>query len=200
MVDAGARADARPAPEDVDAASQQPTPDAAAQQPDARLPDAATPDAALPDAAVAGCTALPQTGSITISGATTAASPKWLRPIATTCPATADSSVGTAVPRMEHVLCNLGATAKSYDIAMNGVDEDATLTHPDPYLVIYNGMSIPTDTHMCAVGDDDGTSGSISVGALVANFSVAAGARIDLVATGFENTDLGTYRLVITAR
>jgi len=29
---------------------------------------------------------------------------------------------------------------------------------------------------------------------------VAAGARIDLVATGFENTDLGTYRLVITAR
>ncbi len=203
VTDAGTR-DTSLTPEDLDSALAPPIDaavalpaDAAAAMPDARVPDAQVVGGA--DAAL-NCTPLPQTGSITVMGATTAASEKWLRPLATTCPATDYSSFGLAVPRAQHVFCNLGAASKNYDFAMEGTDEDAALTHPDPYIVIYTSVAIPANPLQCAAGNDDRAGGGTSVGALVSNFNLNAGVRINLVATGFGDTDFGTYRLRITAK
>lgn len=201
ITDAGTR-DTSLTPEDLDSAVTPPI-DAAVSLPiDAAMPDARVPDAQVVGGADAAlnCTPLPQTGSITVMGATTAASEKWLRPLATTCPATDYSSFGLAVPRAQHVFCNLGAASKNYDFAMEGTDEDAALTHPDPYIVIYTSVAIPANPLQCAAGNDDRAGGGTSVGALVSNFNLNSGVRINLVATGFGDTDLGTYRLRITAK
>ncbi|MCC6999818.1 MAG: hypothetical protein IT370_34770 [Deltaproteobacteria bacterium] len=200
ITDAGTR-DTSLTPEDLDSAVTLPI-DAAVSLPvDAAMPDARTPDAQVVGAdAALNCTPLPQTGAITVMGATTAASEKWLRPLATTCPATDYSSFGLDVPRAQHVFCNLGAASKNYDFAMEGTDEDAALTHPDPYIVIYTSVAIPANPLQCAAGNDDRAGGGTSIGALVSNFNLNSGVRINLVATGFGDTDFGTYRLRITAR
>ncbi len=184
------------------------TPDALVATPDAALPDgmvpvadAAVPDAMVPDAmitpdAMGGCTTLPTTGTLTINGETLGTDPVWLRPLAASaCPASGFSAVGTAVPYNTFVLCNTSGGPLTLDFAMDGAQEGA-YTHTDPYLVLYDGQTIPADALQCLDGDDDGGSGN---GSLATAVTIADGAFVTVVASGFDNTDIGTYAIRIVA-
>lgn len=158
--------------------------------PDANVPDATVPDAMVPDAAT-GCVELPTTGTLTLNGETTGADPTWLRPLASgSCPASDYSSIGTAVPYDTFVLCNNSGGTLVLDFAMDGAAEGA-YTHTDPYLVLYSGTMIPADPLQCLDGDDDGS--AAGNGSLATGVTIAAGASVTVVATGFDNTDIGTY-------
>ena len=190
-----------------------PAPDAASADGCTPPMDAAfTPDGFVPsedagtdagtDAAVAldagpppgGCTPLPVSGALTLTGTLDGSDPTWERPLATSCPASGRSSVGTAAGYDTFVLCNMGATG-NFEIALDGSGEPGSYTLSDPYLVIYAGAMIPADELMCLDGDDDGNT---SNGSLVDSVPVSAGASITVVPSGFDNTDLGTYGLRIT--
>jgi hypothetical protein len=142
------------------------------------------------------CIVLPTTGSITVPGATSATSPSSKHPlVAAGCPATDLST--SSVPYQLQIFCNTGSTPRAFDIRMNGSADLSTATHPDPFMVIYSGMSLPTDLLQCAAGNDDGP---LSRSSVVDNFTVPAGGKIAVMATGPIETDFGSYEIVVTAR
>jgi hypothetical protein len=145
-----------------------------------------------------GCVALPESGTLQMSGALAVSTPRWHPPRAHAgCPAGALGSFAS-VAHHRVVLCNLGAQARAYELALDGVTEAPGLTLADPVLVIYAGAELPADVRACLAADDDGSpAGS---GALVANLTVPAGGTIALIATAGSNTIFGSYRLRITAR
>lgn len=146
-------------------------------------------DAFRDDAGPVTCTPLPATGSISASGDTSLTGVRWLRPFATTCPATSYSAVGTDVPYQSFVFCNEGA-AGTFDL------EVTELAAYDSYLVVYDGPVIPADSLVCLAGDDD----SGASGALVSGLALDAGATITVVVSGFDNVDAGAFTLDVTRR
>lgn len=140
------------------------------------------------------CTPLPAAGTATVSGTLAATSPIWLRPYANVgCPA---SISGAMTAYASYVYCNTGASARTFEVAMDGTDENAALTLSDPLLVIYDGATIPADVTMCLAADDDGSAAGL--GSLT-SLSVAPGQRITIVASCYSDGDVGTWQLRITA-
>ena len=164
---------------------------------DATVADATVTDAGNPltDAGIPPCMQLPASGGSIIMGEIKTTGPTWNRPfVDVSCPAGALSSVGTDVHYDTYVFCNSGAQ-RLVNIFMDGVDEQpATLTHTDPYLVIYDGAGIPADPLQCASGNDDFDMAA-GKGAGVTNVTVTAGGTITVIATSYDNPDLGTYAL-----
>jgi len=98
------------------------------------------------------------------------------------------SSVGTAVPYRTHTFCNAGA-ARMVRVELNNVSGVL-----DPVLVLYRGVGAPTSLMCLQVDDDGGPTGSNSL----MTASINAGDTVTFVATAFDNSDSGTYALVIT--
>ncbi len=146
--------------------------------------DAGPSDANLPVDANndAGCTPLP-TGPMTIMG-TLPSGLTFNRP--TACGTL--SSVGTAVPYRAHTFCNTGGT-RMVRAALNAVGGDM-----DPVLVLYRGVGAPGSLMCIDVDDDDGPSGGDSL----MTASISAGETVTFVATTFDNTDTGSYALILT--
>lgn len=151
-------------------------------------------DAALP------CIALPLSGVLNLAGDSTTA-PTWNRPdrgSAPSCPYTARHPAHTAVHRDVWVLCNPSSSARRWDIAMGGADDDVRLTHPDPLLFVYTGAPIAPDDELSCLADADDF--GFSTGALIPNLQIPAGGRISVYAGGYANDSFGTYRLQLVAR
>lgn len=163
-------------------------------------PDAEVDAGAGADAGALPCIALPLTGAVTLAGDSTTA-PTWHRPdrgSAPACPYTARHPAHTAVHRDVWVLCNPSSSARRWDIAMGGVDDDIRLTHPDPLLFVYSGAPIAPDDELACLADADDF--GFSTGALIQNLELPAGARISVYAGGYANDSFGTYRLQLVAR
>lgn len=151
-------------------------------------------DAALP------CIALPLSGVLNLAGDSTSA-PTWNRPdrgSAPSCPYTARHPAHTAVHRDVWVLCNPSSSARRWDIAMGGADDDVRLTHPDPLLFVYTGAPIAPDDELSCLADGDDF--GFSTGALIPNLQIPAGGRVSVYAGGYANDSFGTYRLQLVAR
>lgn len=151
-------------------------------------------DAALP------CIALPLSGVLNLAGDSTSA-PTWNRPdrgSAPSCPYTARHPAHTAVHRDVWVLCNPSSSARRWDIAMGGADDDVRLTHSDPLLFVYTGAPIAPDDELSCLADADDF--GFSTGALIPNLQIPAGGRVSVYAGGYANDSFGTYRLQLVAR
>ncbi len=162
--------------------------------PDAELVDGGAGDATLP------CIALPLSGALNLAGDSTTA-PTWNRPdrgSAPACPYTARHPAHTAVHRDVWVLCNPSSSARRWDIAMGGADDDLRLTHPDPLLFVYTGAPIAPEDELGCLADADDY--GFSTGALIPNLQLPAGGRISVYAGGYANDSFGTYRLQLVAR
>lgn len=151
------------------------------------MADAGAPDAGAPDAGPGGSgLALTPGFMMTLNGNTTGGT-TWARPLATICPASGTSSVGTAVPYATHEVRNASSGTLSVHVG--------STASWDGYLVIYAGTSVPSDPLMCIEGDDDSGTGSDPD----LTFSLAAGASALIVVSGFDNMDFGSYVLSIDA-
>ncbi|MFO0714376.1 MAG: hypothetical protein U0353_31335 [Sandaracinus sp.] len=139
------------------------------------------------DAGPVVCTALPATGSTATTGDTTITGLTWERPLATTCPASDFSTVGTAVPYQFFTFCNEGVDG-TFDFVVDSAF--------DSYLVVYDGGMIPADPLMCLDGDDD--SGPTGSNAQVSALPVAMGGVVTVVVSGFDNADSGAFTLTAT--
>lgn len=120
----------------------------------------------------------------TIVGATTLASPTYNRPLTTT----SLSGVGTAVHYQTSAFTV--ATSGSYSFLMSAI----TPVDWDTYLSLYSNSFVPGSplANLLAVNDDAPT-----IGLSGFNFNLLAGTSYFAVATGFANTDVGTYSLAI---
>lgn len=153
------------------------------------------------DGAVGACTPLPTAAlPLTIEGDTTG-QPVWTipsMPTGATCPFTMFRTLATYknVPRVAHVFCNTGTTAKSITLVMEGMTIGRSLT--DPMLFIYPGAPPVANELQCATFGDDIS--PTDDDAQITNFSVAAGATITVYATSLQNDFAGTYRLTISAQ
>jgi hypothetical protein len=101
------------------------------------------------------------------------------------------SSVGTAVFYRAHVFCNTGA-ARDFDF---GLAPSATSGIADPFVTVYAGTG-SVSSLTCMTSDDDGGGAPASL----ATASIPAGATITVVASTFDNDDVGGYALTITPR
>ena len=98
------------------------------------------------------------------------------------------SSVGTAVPYRAHTFCNTGGT-RMVRAALNAMGGDI-----DPVLALYRGVGAPGSLMCIDVDDDDGPSGGDSL----MTASINAGDTVTFIATTFNNSQTGTYALIIT--
>lgn len=155
---------------------------------DAAMPDAGY-DASLPDAGsmMGGSLALTP-GFTTVLAGDTTGGPTWHRPVAGTCPAGSLSAVATAVPYETRLVHNASMGTLTVTVE--------TTAAYDGYLVIYLGTAIPSDPLMCHEGDDDS---GLGVGDPLLTFPLNAGQSAVIVATGFDNTDVGPYTMAIDA-
>lgn len=96
---------------------------------------------------------------------------------------------GESVFREEFVFCNGGAATR-YELLLDGRGADPALTLGDPYLVVYEGGGVPSDTTMCVGGDDDDGTGRGARYELV----VPEDGVITVVATSFIE-ETGTFQL-----
>lgn len=146
--------------------------------------DAGPSDASLPVDANSdvGCTPLP-TVPTTIMG-TLPSGLTFNRLTACGTP----STVGTAVPYRAYTFCNTGGT-RMVRAALNELSGGM-----DPVLTLYRGMGAPSSLMCIDVDDDGGPSGGDSL----MTASISAGETVTFVATAFNNTDTGTYALIIT--
>lgn len=144
------------------------------------------------DAGVGDCIAL-GAGSPTVRlGELDASDTSWTRPeVGDGCPGTVFSTHTTRYDA--YCFYNPSSSEALIDIDLEG-SEDPTLTQPDPYLVVYGGASLPADPLLCLDANDDAGE---TYDSLVASLSVAPGARITVIATGFNSAALGTYRLTL---
>ena len=166
---------------------------------DARMPDAftATPDAFVPVDAFAprdaytapdafspsGCVAPPASGSLTLTG-TTIGAPSAPRPAAglfADCP----SDLGSSVPFRSHTIC-ANTVSATYEIRISG-------SIPDSFLVLYEGLSVPSDRTDCALLDDDSAGASQAM----ITVDVTAGTPFTAMVTGYGASDVGAYTLTI---
>ncbi len=157
-----------------------PTPDAFVPA-DAFVPvDAYTaPDAYSPS----GCVTPPASGAIALTG-TTVGAPSAPRPDPTffeDCP----SDLASSVPFRSHVIC-ANTVSATYEIRVSG-------SIPDSFLVLYEGLSIPSDRRECALLDDD----SAGAGQAMITVDVMAGTPFTAMVTGFNPSDVGPYTLTI---
>ena len=124
----------------------------------------------------------------TFSGATTLTSPTYNR-VLSGVPPTSLSGVGTAV-HYQTVGFTVGATG-SYVFQMSAIAP----VNWDTFLTLYTGSFNPASplTNAVAANDDNPT---IGLSGFTTNLST--GTSYFAVATGFSNTDVGTYSLAIT--
>ena len=82
---------------------------------------------------------------------------------------------------------------------VDGEESDASLTLYDPYLVVYDGTSIPADPLQCLVINDDEAA---TVSSQIDSVSIAAGASITIAATSYDDSTSGwgegTFSLTLT--
>jgi PEP-CTERM motif len=121
-------------------------------------------------------------GTVTLSGDTTAA-PTWNRTLTGT-PPTQLSGVGTAVRYV----------VNPFQVSANGGYSLLNESAYDNYLTLYTTAFNPLAqfANVMAADDDAGA----GTNALI-NFNLTSGVTYFAVASGFENTDFGAYRLTI---
>ena len=172
----------------IDAGTDAPAMDAGSDAGSDLVTDASTVDAGPSDAGPSdansdvGCTPLP-TVATTITGTL----PSGLTFNRLTSCGT-PSSVGTAVPYRAHTFCNTGGT-RMVRAALNELSGAM-----DPVLALYRGVGAPGSLMCIDVDDDDGPSGGDSL----MTASINAGDTVTFIATTFNNSDTGTYALIIT--
>ena len=110
------------------------------------------------------------------------------------------------IPYQSFRLCNAGSEG-AYDIAMNAYDSNPDLTLADPFLVVYDGASLPANPNQCRALNDNGP---IPRGALIDGLVVGAGAFLTVVPSSFgfnrfgrpgpPYDGVGSFEVVITRR
>ncbi len=145
-------------------------------------------DAFVPRDAGSSCAPLPTT-STTISG--TIAADRTYRRATTGC-GPPSATVGLDVFYATHVLCNTGASPRSFDF---GLVPAATGGVMDPFVTVSMGTG-DVSTLACITSDDDsgGIPDSLATG------TIPAGATITVIASTYDDGDTGDYVLTITAR
>ena len=137
------------------------------------------PDAYSPS----GCVTPPSSGAIALTG-TTVGAPSAPRPEPTffeDCP----SDLASSVPFRSHAICANSVSA-TYEIRVSG-------SIPDSFLVLYEGLSVPSDRSDCALLDDD----SAGAGQAMITVDVTAGTPFTAMVTGYNPSDVGPYTLTI---
>lgn len=143
---------------------------------------------------------------LAIDGAFTVDTPRWRRPHddEPICPATALLPTTAAeVPFVAYVFCNRDTVDHQYDIewlAVPGPQGEAPLD--DPYLVVYDGLSIPTDARQCRAVNDD-IPETLDTSDAEVKLTVKAGQAVTIVGTAYtfaasDGTGSGGYVMVVT--
>jgi hypothetical protein len=145
---------------------------------------------------------------LAIDGTFTATSDTWRRPHDDTavCPASALlPDTAASVPFVAFSFCNNDSVEHIFDFEMlssDGPSGEAPLD--DPYLFLYTGEGIPSNSLMCLAVNDDIPDALEAKSSEILGVTVPAGGAITMVGTTFTfapNEDVGTgyYVLVVTS-
>ncbi len=144
---------------------------------------------------------------LAIDGAFVATSPTWRRPHddEPVCPATALLPDGAAeVPFVVYAFCNRDSVPHTYDVewlAQDGPGGEPPLD--DPYLVLYDGIGIPSDPRQCLAVNDDIPDALDAKDSEILGVTVPAGGALTIVGTTYtfdptDGTGTGGYIMVVT--
>lgn len=143
---------------------------------------------------------------LAIDGAFTEATTRWRRPYdeEPVCPASALLPTTAAdVPYVSYAFCNRDTVDHRYRVewlAVAGPVGEPPLD--DPYLVVYDGATIPSDARQCRVVNDD-IPETIDTSDAEVQLTVKAGHAITVVGTAYtfaasDGTGTGGYVMVLT--
>ncbi len=162
-----------------------------------------------PDAGTSPCFdfSLDPDAPLAIDGTFIATSEVWRRPNdePAVCPATALLPTSSAqVPFVAFSFCNNTTAEHTFEFEM--LSDDGPSGEPpldDPYLFLYTGEGIPTDSLQCLAVNDDIPNALEAKTSEISGITVPAGGAITVVGTTFTfapNEDVGTgyYILVVT--
>ena len=154
------------------------------------MADTGAADAGAADASMPSCLPLPLRGAAElIAGTIDMSDPTYDAPLVS-CPAPLASGV---LPHRDTYTFCAPAAAASVNIRLEAVAPNGLA---DPYLVVYDGVGIPSDTLMCLSLNDDVGGGNRN--SEITILSIAQGQQITIVASGFAGAHLGDYKLTVT--